>query len=326
MKFRYILAAASLFAFVGCNEYEVFEKEQYKNIFGFVCESDNTKTKIVSLHLDESTAYISVSMGGSNPPAQDVNINFEVDESLVDAYNSSNFDTNVDKYALPLESEKYTFESMTCTVKAGERLATIPVQIRPAGMSPHKTYFIPLRVTDYDNAEMDPEKGTILYKVGFKNHWAASTGTNYSMIGRRKTATTSEIQMPATKSVYPMSGNEVFVMPGNLTFSSNIHTLEADCMVLEIGEPTDLVHPVTVKPYRDLEIEMVAEDDENYDPRYPNTYSIIDDGFNVYKTFLLQYYYTHGGTTYQMKEELRIEYKEDKEVDEGFEVIEYVKE
>ena len=95
MKFRYILAAAALFSFVSCNEKEVFEKEQYKNIFGFVCESDNTKEKIVSLHLDEATTYVSISMGGSNTISQDVTINFEEDPSLIDAYNASNFDTDV---------------------------------------------------------------------------------------------------------------------------------------------------------------------------------------------------------------------------------------
>lgn len=323
MKFRYILAAVALFTFVACDEYEVFDKEQYKNIFGFVCESDNTKTKIVSLHLEESTAYVSISMGGSNPPAQDVTITFEEDLSLIDDYNASNFDTNVSKYAIPLHPNKYTFDSYSCVVKAGTSLATIPVRIRPAGMSSDSTYFIPLRVKTYDNAEMDPEKGTILYKVGFKNHWAASTGTNYAMIGRRKTATTSEIQMPATKPVHPISENEIRVMPGNENFSAETHTLEAKAMIVTIGEPVDKVHPVTIRPYRDLQIEMVQPSDENYDDSYPNTYSILDDGFNVYKTFLLQYYYTIGNTTYQMKEELRIEYKEDKDVDEGFEVIEY---
>ena len=38
----------------------------------------------------------------------------------------------------------------------------------------------------------------------------------------------------------------------------------------------------------------------------------------------LQYYYSTDGTNfYHMKEELRLEYAEDKDVDEGFEVIEY---
>lgn len=337
MKFRYILAAAALFSFVSCNEKEVFEKEQYKNIFGFVCESDNTKAKVVSLHLEEATTYVSISMGGSNTISQDVTINFEEDASLIDSYNSSNFDTDVAKYAIALPEENYDIESYSCTIKAGERLGIVPVKVYPAGLSVDKTYFIPLRVTDYDNAEMDPEKGTILFKVGIKNHWAQSSGAAYNMIGRRQNitdfttgeaieSTASEISMPGTKYIYPYSNNEVRVFPGNETYSTDHHKMEQMGMVIEISgdEDGDKVREVTLKPYRDLYVKMVEKDDERYDDGYPNTYSIVDDGFNVYKMFFLQYYYsTDGKNFYHMKEELRLEYAEDKDVDEGFEVIEY---
>lgn len=337
MKFRYILAAAALFSFVACNEKEVFEKEQYKNIFGFVCESDNTKEKIVSLHLDEATTYVSISMGGSNTISQDVTINFEEDPSLIDAYNSSNFDTDVAKYAIALPEDKYDIENYSCTIKAGERLGVIPVKVYPAGLSVDKTYFIPLRVTTYDNAEMDPEKGTILFQVGIKNHWAESTGTAYNMLGRRQNitdfttgepieSTASEISMPGTKYVYPYANDEVRLFPGNETYSTDHHKMEQMGMIIEIGEDTDSdkVREVTLKPVRDLIVKMVEPTDERYDEMYNNTYSILDDGFNIYKTFLLQYYYSVDGTNfYHMKEEVRVEYKEDKDVDEGFEVIEY---
>ena len=336
MKFRYILAAAALFSFVSCNEKEVFEKEQYKNIFGFVCESDNTKEKIVSLHLDVATTYVSISMGGSNTISQDVTINFEEDPSLIDAYNSSNFDTDVAKYAIALPKDKYVIENKSCTIKAGERLGVIPVKVYPAGLSVDKTYFIPLRVTTYDNAEMDPEKGTVLFQVGIKNHWAESTGTAYNMLGRRQNitdfttgeaieSTASEISMPGTKYLYPYANDEVRLFPGNETYTTEHHAMEQKGMIVEIGDANpDKTHPVTLKPVRDLIVKMVESTDERYDDSYPNTYSIVDDGFNVYKTFLLQYYYSVDGTNfYHMKEEVRVEYKEDKDVDEGFEVIEY---
>ena len=337
MKFRYILAAAALFSFVACNEQEVFEKEQYKNIFGFVCESDNTKEKIVSLHLEEATTYVSISMGGSNTISQDVTINFEEDLSLIDDYNASNFDTDVAKYAVALPEEHYTIENYSCTIKAGERLGVIPVKVKPNGLSVDETYFIPLRVTDYNNAEMDPEKGTILFQVGIKNHWAESTGTAYNMLGRRQNvtdfttgdaieSTASEISMPGTKYVYPYSSNEVRLFPGNETYSTNHHKMEQMGMIIEISgdEDGDKVREVTLKPVRDLIVKMVTADDPRYDDAYNNTYSIIDDGFNIYKTFLLQYYYSVDGKNfYHMKEEVRVEYKEDKDVDEGFEVIEY---
>ena len=339
MKFRYILAAAALCSLVSCNEQEVFEKEQYKNIFGFVCESDNTKEKIVSLHLDEATAYVSISMGGSNPPAQDVTINFEEDASLIDDYNASNFDTDVSKYAIALPKDHFEIESYSCTIKAGERLGVIPVKVIPNGLSVDETYFIPLRVTDYNNAEMDPEKGTVLFNIGIKNHWAESTGTAYTLLGRRQEVTnpevlpvtdkTSEIQMPATKYVYPYMGDQVRIFPANETYSKEHHAMEQKGLIITIGEDeddgeADLKRPISLEASRDLYVKLVEPTDERYDDYYDNKYYIKDDGYNVYKTFMLQYYYSLDGSRFfHMKEELRVEYKEDPDVDEGFEVIEY---
>ncbi len=303
------MTAAALVSLVACNDDEVFEKEQYKNVFGFVSESDNTNTKIVSLHKEESVGYMSLSMGGSNPISRDVTINIVEDESLIDDYNSANFDTDVSKYAIPMPKSKYDISSYKCVIKAGESLGTIPVNIRPEGLSPDSTYFIPVRVDNYDGYEMNPEKGTLLMKIAFKNRWAASTGTGYSMTGKRRIITSSnEISMPGTKTVYAYASNSVRVMPGNEVFKADKHTLEAKAMILEIEDTPEDVKKVTIKPLRDLKVTQIDGDD-----LYPNTYAIVDDGFNVYKTFLLHYYYTIGSDTYEMKEELRIKYIESEE-------------
>lgn len=312
MKFRYMIAATALLSLAACNNDEVFEKEQYKNIFGFVCESDNTKTKVVTLHKPESVAYMSLSMGGSNPIPADVTVNIVEDESLIDEYNSANYDTDVSKYAIPMPKSKYDITSYKCVIKAGETLGTIPVNIRPEGLSPDSTYFIPVRINDYSAYEMNPDKGTMLLKVTFKNRWATSLGTGYSMIGRRRIMPNGvEISMPGTKTVHAFGANSVRIMPGNETFKSDKHTLEALAMILEVEDTDNDVKKVTIKPYRDLAVTQIDGDKD-----YPNIYSIIDDGFTVYKTFLLHYYYTVGTTTYEMKEELRIKYNESEEKDE----------
>ena len=157
------------------------------------------------------------------------------------------------------------------------------------------------------------------------------------MIGRRQQVSdvttgdpienvTSEISMPGTKYVYPYSDSEVRLFPGNETYSTDHHVMEQKGMIIEISgdEDGDKVRQISLEPVRDLFVKLVDENDPRYDEFYNNTYSLIDDGFNVYKTFLLQYYYSIDGTNfYHMKEEVRVEYKEDKDVDEGFEVIEY---
>lgn len=76
-------------------------------------------------------------------------------------------------------------------------------------------------------------------------------------------------------------------------------------------------HKITLKPYRDIKVTQLDDD-----PEYPNVYGIIDDGYNTYKTFLLHYKYQIGNDVYEMREETRVLYSEDKDVDEGFTIIE----
>ena len=311
----------ALLSLTACNDRDVFEKEQYKNIFGFVSESDNTKEKIVSLHASETVTYMSFSMGGTKAPSKDVTINIVEDNGLIDEYNKTNYDVDVEKYSVSLPADKYELTSKTCVIKAGEFEGSIPVKIRPQGLSPDKHYIIPIRVDTYDGAEMHPDKSTLLMQIGLKNQWANSNGVSYSMVGIRKTLPDGyPLNMPSTKTVHCWEANSVRVMPGNETFSSDVHTLEAKAMILEIA--TDAVngyHKVTIKPYRDLKITQIDGDAD-----FPNMYAIIDDGFNTYKTFLLHYNYTIGSDSYEMKEELRVTYDKDEEVDGGFEIVEKI--
>jgi hypothetical protein len=98
MKFKYIFLIASLISCYSCNEDEVFEKEQYKNLFALISGDENVLQKVVSLNKPETEGYISFSMGGTNPTKKDLIINIVEDEYFVDAYNKSNYDQNVAKY------------------------------------------------------------------------------------------------------------------------------------------------------------------------------------------------------------------------------------
>ena len=315
-----ILAALAAFSIVSCNDKEVFEKEQYKNIFGFVSESDNTKKMTVSLHYETTTTYMSLSMGGTKAPKNDVKINIVLDSTLVDEYNKANYDVDVEKYAVVMPADKYEISSMTCVIKSGEVLGTIPVTIHPAGLSPDKDYIIPVRVLSYDGAELHPDKSSLLLKIAIKNQWSNSSGIGYQMVGNRKLLPDgSPINMPGTKTIHCWTANSVRMMPGNETFSKDKHTLEAKAMIAYIDAAADAkgYHKITLKPYRDIKVTQLDDD-----PEYPTVYGIIDDGYNTYKTFLLHYKYQIGNDVYEMREETRVLYSEDKDVDEGFTIIE----
>lgn len=311
MKFKnIIIVIAIILTAISCNQDEVFEKEQYKNVFALISSgSDNVYTKFFDLRKETDTGYISFSVGGTNPTDKDLTINLVEDFSLIDKYNQANFDMNVDKYYQALSKDRYEIESMQCIIPAGEIGAQVPFKINSRGLSPDSSYFIAVRVDSYSDFEVNPNKDYLLYRVRIKNYWATSDGTGYTMTARRReVGTTTEISLPGNKPVHPIAENKVRVLAGNETYKSDKEVFNKSAIVLEVDENNQ----VTITPYRDIEVTQI-----DGDPLYPNTFKIEDDGFKVYKTFLLSYNYkASNGKTYQMKEELRLQFNPKEEKDE----------
>lgn len=291
--------------FSSCDRDEVFTREQYKNVFALISESDNVSSKYHDLG-DESIGYVAASVGGTKPTEKSIHVNLIEDSSLIDAYNRTNYDFDYSKYVRPLPASKYDIDSYSFTIPAGEIGGRLPIRIRPDGLSPDSSYFIPLRVETHSSYELNPEKNYVLYRVRTKNYWARADGnTVYGMRARlRQEGSNFELQLPGTKIMHPISEREVRIMAGNETFSSDIEAFNRSAIILRIEEDNG----VTIQPYKDIEIRQIDGDDE-----YPNIFFIEDDGFKTYKTFLLHYYFTIGDETYEMKEELRLEFDPDEE-------------
>ncbi len=294
-----------LLAFTGCDRDEVFEREQYKNVFALISESDNVSRKYHKLG-EESIGYVAASLGGTNPTTKDIVVTLVEDPSLLDDFNRTNYDTDVSKYGKPLPQDKYDIDSYRFTIPAGEINGRLPIRIRPDGLSPDTAYFISLRVESHSSYEVNPDKSYLLYRVRTKNYWADASGnTNYSMRAKLRVAgSASELEMPGTKVMHPLTKNSVRVMAGNETYESNTNVFNRFAIVLTIGDD----NKVTISPYGNIEVGQVDGDSQ-----FPNTFFIEDDGFKTYKTFLLRYNYKNGNTVYEMKEELRMEFDADQE-------------
>jgi hypothetical protein len=302
------LSMLLLFIFITCDRDEVFEREQYKNVFALISESDNVARKFHKLG-EESIGYVAASMGGTNPTTKDITVNLVEDQSLLDDFNRINYDTDVSKYGKPMPESKYDIDSYQFTIPAGGISGRLPIRIRPDGLSPDTAYFISLRVESYSSYEVNPDKSYVLYQIRTKNYWAQADGnTNYSMRAKlRIQGSASELEMPGTKVMHPLTENSVRIMAGNETYESNINVFNRFAIVLEIGED----NKVSILPYANIEVTQVDGDSE-----FPNTFLIENDGFKTYKTFLLRYNYKSGNTIYEMKEELRMEFDEDEEENE----------
>lgn len=287
-----ILLVIILLGLLSCDRDEVFKKEQYKNVFALISETDNVFTRFHDLRENESIGYLSASCGGTNLIQKDIIATIVEDASLVDNYNKLNFDVEYDRYAHYLSKSKYTINSYQLKIPAGETGGTLPINIRPDGLSPDSIYFIPLKVDVHDNYEVNPEKSYMLYRVRIKNFYARDAeGTVYNLMGIQ-----NGVNVFGTKTMHPLSANKVRIMAGTETFKSNIQVFENLAIVIEVDESNNL----KISPYANLEVTQV-----DGDPDYPNLFKIEFDGYKYYKTFSLRYDYTYNNETIQVSEELR---------------------
>ena len=306
-----IIVAALITVFFLCgsvacnNRDEVFEKEQYKHVFALVSGTDNVSTHVHDLRQAESEGYVSVSLGGSRPSAKEVRVTLVEDARLIERYNYTAFDENLTRYIQPLHKSRYDIDDDEIVVPAGEPKASIPIRIRPEGLSPDSSYFVALKVDTYSTYEVNPEKDYVLYQVRIKNWWATYGGTTYNQLGYRKESVSGDsVQIFGAKKLYPLTPASVRTMAGiELNDNNDVEIFKKYSMILTIGNDNQVV----IEPYRNLEITQI-----DGDPDYPNIVVLEDDGFKTYKTFLLSYRYrASDDKIWTVKEEVRLEYKED---------------
>jgi hypothetical protein len=300
---RLVLSLLFVAGTVACNENKQFEEELYKKVFAIVSSDNyNIFENEHDLNEPESTGYISVSMGGTNPTEKDLRVSLVLDNDLFNRYNRATYDV-ADKYALLVPSSNYTIDGYDMTVPAGGREARLPVRVRPEGLSPDSIYMISLKIKDYSDYEVNPDKSDVLYRIHIKNYYAVqkSPGTNYNMKGSIDGG-----NVLGSKRMFPLTHNSVRIIAGNQAFEADTAVINKWSLTLEVA---DNGH-VTVKPFRTGRIQVEQIDD---DPGYPNRFFIENDGFRTFKSFLLHYKYKVEGESaeHEVREELRLEFKED---------------
>jgi hypothetical protein len=281
-----------------CNEDEIFEREQYKVVFALVSGDDHNVFSVIhDLDEPESIGYVAASCGGTNSAEADINVSLVQDIEPFNKYNKDKFDVEETKFAQYLPAGKFNIDNYNLTIPAGERKGRMAIRIRPDGLSPDSVYFIPLKVDEYSAYEINPDKSDVLYRVLIKNKYATQASTtNYTLRGVR-----NGVNVMGVKQMHPISSNQVRIMAGTDAFQANVATINNNCILLTI-DGNSRIH---ISPFKNIKVEQLDDD-----PDFPNIFRIDNDGYNIYKAFLLSYKYTVGSTTYTMKEELRIKLEE----------------
>lgn len=299
MTKKYFLLLFSIVV-LSCSDDAFFTNEQYKTVFALISDDGHNIFEMThSLNEPESIGYISASCGGTLPSTEDIKIDLIIDNQAVEEYNYINYDLDMDSYAQLLSPERFHIDQLDFTIKAGERYGRLPVKIKPEGLSPDSIYFIPFKIDQYSEYEVNPDKSNVLYRVLLSNDYAEQKPlTQYNMRAFR-----GNVQLPGIKTMHPISRNKVRVLADNIAFQPDKELIDDYSMILEILDDGR----INISSYGNLEVEQIDGDEF-----FPNEYFMEKTPYKNFHVFLLRYnYIDNGGSVVEMKEELRKEIVED---------------
>lgn len=222
------LAAAVCIAFTGtfvsC-EQKFYEDEQYRKEIFIVSGEDNIFTQEFTFDKD-AQGLLSIYVGGTTSIDNDVTVTLEYNMDLLNKYNRLKHDSDYDKYALILPEDKYSVNSMSVTLKAGnkEPYALFPIHVDVNGLIPEEEYILPLSIASVSDYMIASKRKDVLLKIFMKNEYATTKSrVYYNMIGTKQIkidnngaleAKGETEPMNSSKLVTPISEYGIRVLPG----------------------------------------------------------------------------------------------------------------
>lgn len=269
MKKIYIFAALMLpLLLTSCDENEQFRGELYKKVIYLLSTDDYTFESEHDLG-EESTGYVTVYCGGTQHIDHDVTVTLEPDLDAVGDYNYMYFDLDSSRYAHTLDASRFTIDSYQTVLRADseDNYALLPIKIRPDGLSPDSTYFIPLRIRSVSDFEINSDKQKVLYQIVLRNRYATmATTTYYQVTGvedRHLAAGDVAGGISVTRIFAPLSKNQVRCFAGTHTYNpANVTKDEINKYAMTLTINSD--NSITITPYGDLEVEMLGGAQDNY--------------------------------------------------------------
>ena len=269
MKKIYIFAALMLpLLLTSCDENEQFRGELYKKVIYLLSTDDYTFESEHDLG-EESTGYVTVYCGGTQHIDHDVTVTLEPDLDAVGDYNYMYFDLDSSRYAHTLDASRFTIDSYQTVLRADseDNYALLPIKIRPDGLSPDSTYFIPLRIRSVSDFEINSDKQKVLYQIVLRNRYATmATTTYYQVTGvedRHLAAGDVAGGISVTRIFAPLSKNQVRCFAGTHTYNpANVTKDEINKYAMTLTINSD--NSITITPYGSLEVEMLGGAQDNY--------------------------------------------------------------
>ncbi|MFA7492687.1 MAG: DUF1735 domain-containing protein [Proteiniphilum sp.] len=256
MKVLLKIFIASIVAFnlASCNSDSIYQDEQYKTLVYLLSGSENVYATSYTLNEEEPVRYVTIGCGGSNANEKDITVTLEPNPEMLDKFNSLNYNYQ-DEYAKLLPADRYEIASYTVTLpaKSDYHYVRMPVKVRALGLSPDSIYFIPLRIKNVSNYDVNEDKSDVLFRVAIENDYAQQLIPTYYV--KSGTMTNPVTVLSGTKLVQPLEKDKVRMFIGNETYGSTttVDDIERLSVVVQIKEDNSL----QITPYGSMEVEML---------------------------------------------------------------------
>ena len=291
------LATSALLACVSCDDNGQFAEEQYKKVIYLLSEGNSRV--FPGIHkLDEpvSTGYVTVASGGTNLIDENVTVEFERDDSLLNAYNKTNFDIDTEKYAKELDPSRFDIQSYSLTMKTGSEnpYALLPIRVYTEGLSPDSTYFIPLRIKSVSNYEVNPKYNAVLYRVYLENDYAQQKEkTVYTVRGERQVGNGVVAKVTLDKRAYPITKDQIRIFADTKNSSEKLDEINRYSILLQIKQDSTISITSYKPEFLQVEQLNINEGDNRIRP----------DVLGVYRTYIHYKYRTRATTQDEFEDE-----------------------
>ncbi len=333
MKFRnnkiLVLLLATLFI-VSCEKPYNFDREFYHNVVYLLSDDDNFnqyKRAMVNLDKDEDVVYLTVGVGGSLAPKEDIDVelklNYDTLKSLWGKENKSTKDIKYKEWSKILPKKYYRFDkenmsgdtAIKATISAGKINVKIPIYVKNlSSLSPDSLYMLDFKLMKTSNNNINNKKDEVLMPIYWKNNWSNTKEPEaYDLYGeqgenKKNTATKllKERVLTSSPSLYPLAKNKLRMPAGIESISKNdkkteLEMINTNSIVIVVNDDNTIDFEQYDKSAGVL-VEKIEPTSVFYDENYNNTYKLetkIYEGVKTYyKTFRLHYMYKRVGGDY----------------------------
>lgn len=319
--FKIACLSMLVLSFASCDTYD-FEQEQYKNEVSLLSNNSMVYDRqVAELKSEGDTIYLIATLSGSQKSTEPFKVGLVESDSLFDAFNKSNFDIEVHRYARKLPQECYTLSSTEMSIPTGESKVKFPILLQNLDLlSPDSIYLLNYKIDPLKTKHFNDEKKEVLLRVYKENEFSTTERNifyNYTSSYVITPGTPVITRRPTNANqVFPLTENSVRMIAGDESmgeYKTALERINGRSITITVGNQipqNPLARSVNIEPFKDLDVVQLTPLGV-----YNNTFLIniisTPDGRNTYyKEFRLHYKYRLAPTDRykEVQAILRMEY------------------